>query len=695
MDDLILDVDFNVTKAKAKAEKLQADLQASKQKAAEIRDTIADLKDKIAQSAKEQENYNQIIDSTANKLETYRLGQTQLTDEEIKSLMRRNDEAIKGLAKQETAQKRYEKQLNSATSKLSVQNAKINQIGASIKETVNKQKVANSGWGKFKKNIDSSEKSIKRFGKRFSTLVSSALFFTLITKAFTAIRDSIGQILKKDKQLMKEWNQIRVNLMVIGMQLYETIKPALSWILGILNTITQVISYVLTAIFGKGAKSTKEMAKYMGDTADNAKKAGMATASFDTLQTASGSANDTSAEENGGLDYSSASNIKTKTDEELIKIATISGIAMLGLGLILLLTAANIPLGLFLVVAGGLTVYKTIKENYGSMPAETQRELSSIILIASGVLSAIGIILMLVGQIPLGIGLLIAGIGLFGASAVTISKSRMSEESKKELGTIMSVASWALLALGIIILLFANIPLGLGLIAVSVVTMVAAASVKNGGITEQTKAEIGAIMAVAGASLLALGIILVCVGVIPLGIALIAAGAASLVGAITLNWGAIVKKIKSIGESISKIFVSVWNGIKKGFKSMVNGIISYANLWIKGLNLLLAPIRGIIYGVAKAFGSDIKFNDIKIPTIPKLATGAVLPGGKPFMAWVNDQPKGQTNIEAPLDTIVEAFKRAGGGQPQNITITAEGSMAQFIKMLNLKIKQENDRASVW
>ena len=45
---------------------------------------------------------------------------------------------------------------------------------------------------------------------------------------------------------------------------------------------------------------------------------------------------------------------------------------------------------------------------------------------------------------------------------------------------------------------------------------------------------------------------------------------------------------------------------------------------------------------------------INIPKIPKLAQGTVLPGGSPFLAWVNDQPRGQTNIEAPLDTIKQA-----------------------------------------
>ena len=43
----------------------------------------------------------------------------------------------------------------------------------------------------------------------------------------------------------------------------------------------------------------------------------------------------------------------------------------------------------------------------------------------------------------------------------------------------------------------------------------------------------------------------------------------------------------------------------------------------------------------------------RLPRIPHLARGAVLPANKPFLAMVGDQRHG-TNIEAPLATIQEA-----------------------------------------
>ena len=76
-------------------------------------------------------------------------------------------------------------------------------------------------------------------------------------------------------------------------------------------------------------------------------------------------------------------------------------------------------------------------------------------------------------------------------------------------------------------------------------------------------------------------------------------------------------------------------------------------------------------------------------------SGSVLKGGDPFLAYLNDQPRGQTNVEAPLSTIVDAFKQAlsesdYNSQPE-ININASGDMSSFIRMLNFKLQDENNR----
>lgn len=45
-----------------------------------------------------------------------------------------------------------------------------------------------------------------------------------------------------------------------------------------------------------------------------------------------------------------------------------------------------------------------------------------------------------------------------------------------------------------------------------------------------------------------------------------------------------------------------------------------------------------------------------VDSIPHLASGSVIRGGDPFVALLGDQPRGQTNIEAPLPTIRQAMR---------------------------------------
>ncbi|MBR4123286.1 MAG: DUF1385 domain-containing protein [Clostridia bacterium] len=273
-------------------------------------------------------------------------------------------------------------------------------------------------------------------------------------------------------------------------------------------------------------------------------------------------------------------------------------------------------------------------------------------------------------------------------------KPKTEEQKKKDskfLNFVMVIGA----VLGVI-LAFTGVAIGLGIafIALGAAGLVAAAKLSWNSMSDKTKGVISLIMAIGGTLLLVIGILLCITGVgIPLGIALIALGAASLVGSVALNWNAIVDKVKSIASSIGKIFKSCWEGIKTGFKAMVNGIIWFANKWIDSLNLLLLPIRGLIFGIAKAFGSDIKFDNVKIPHIPKLATGAVIPGGKPFYAMLGDQPKGKTNIEAPEELIRQIVREETGGK--ELVIKATGNMSQLIRLLKLELDSESRRASVF
>ena len=117
-------------------------------------------------------------------------------------------------------------------------------------------------------------------------------------------------------------------------------------------------------------------------------------------------------------------------------------------------------------------------------------------------------------------------------------------------------------------------------------------------------------------------------------------------------------------EIKSKI-VSIWTKIKDALKTPVNailaGIETMVNGFIDGINKMIDAINKIgsvkVPDWAKKFGIDdfsVNIQHIQEVKLPRLAQGAVIPPNREFMAVLGDQTQG-TNIEAPLDTITQAF----------------------------------------
>ena len=134
-------------------------------------------------------------------------------------------------------------------------------------------------------------------------------------------------------------------------------------------------------------------------------------------------------------------------------------------------------------------------------------------------------------------------------------------------------------------------------------------------------------------------------------------------------------KIKNVFASWGEFFGGLWDTVKQKFtdfgtkmgdaigdavKSGINGVLSLIERTInKAINLINGAIGliNLLPGVSVGKVGHI--------TLPRLAQGAVIPPNREFLAVLGDQKHG-TNIEAPLDTIVEAMNIAlqnnGAGQ---------------------------------
>lgn len=127
-------------------------------------------------------------------------------------------------------------------------------------------------------------------------------------------------------------------------------------------------------------------------------------------------------------------------------------------------------------------------------------------------------------------------------------------------------------------------------------------------------------------------------------------------------------------DGIKNTFKTAFDFIKHAFKTYVNGWISivenFINFFIKAINLLIKGLNKISFDIpdwvpsigGKTFGFNIR--EVPKVSIPRLATGAVIPPNAEFAAILGDQKHGR-NLEAPEGLIRQIVKEESGA---NLTV---------------------------
>lgn len=124
-------------------------------------------------------------------------------------------------------------------------------------------------------------------------------------------------------------------------------------------------------------------------------------------------------------------------------------------------------------------------------------------------------------------------------------------------------------------------------------------------------------------------------------------------------WEGMQGKVGSVLDSVKNTVSSVFGWISSTIGSLGNSLRNLTSRVISsrstssysyGRNYSFAPASAPVY-------QSSAFDSLKNAPIPKLATGAVIPANKEFLAVLGDQKHG-TNVEAPLDTIRQASAEA-------------------------------------
>lgn len=150
-----------------------------------------------------------------------------------------------------------------------------------------------------------------------------------------------------------------------------------------------------------------------------------------------------------------------------------------------------------------------------------------------------------------------------------------------------------------------------------------------------------------------------------------------------------------------------WNGvldILKGIWNLIVGTVEGAiNFIIDGINLLISALNKIQFNMpewvpligGKSFGINI--TPVSRVALPRLASGAVIPPNREFMAVLGDQKSG-TNIETPLATMVQAFKQAmnetGGAGGRQMTVILRLDRRELGRAIYQLNNEETQRVGV-
>lgn len=473
------------------------------------------------------------------------------------------------------------------------------------------------------------EEGFQKVGNRIKGLALNSFVFSLISKGFQAIAAKVKDAVAADDEASASFARLKSAMLT-------AIQPILSFVVPILTTLANVLTRVITLIgnlFGKSffasnkkaAKALDDKKKAVSGVGAAAKEASKYLAGFDELNVMN---DDTSGSGGGGGGTSGIGTdwdfdtkpIKSKLEEILTYF---TGPLLLALGAVLTFTGANIPLGLGLMVIGGLALAAVIKENWETIPDNVGRALTTLLLTLGAAALVIGAILTFTGaNIPLGISLMIIGAAaIAGAHAVAVNWNSIKEALAGPVGEAMAIASGIFLVLGLLLVFSGtNIPLGIGMIIASTAALVTWGAV---------------------------------------------------------NWNFVTDKVKEIWESVknfwsSKIapvftiawwqekFSSIGDGLKSAIKRGINAAIGLMNTFIRWINAKMHFQWGGLNIGGLQLISPGQMQLFTIPNIPYLAQGAVIPPNREFLAVLGDQKRG-TNVEAPLETIKQAVAEVISG----------------------------------
>jgi hypothetical protein len=543
----------------------------------------------------------------------------------------------------------------------------LRRLGYDLSQTRLEQTALNLGIKESVANMTQAEKAELRY-------------YAIMTQVTTAQGDMARTLEAPANQLRILQAQLTQAARAIGNIFIPALNAILPYAIAVVQVIREIANalanlagFKLTEVDYSGVNSAAvgagSLADNLDDAAGAAKKLKQYTAGFDELNVFApntGSGSGAGAGGAGGFDFdlptydflgdavqTRIGEIQKMIEDTLAEITTIVSGFMLAVGAILVVTGANIPLGVGLMAAGAVGLAATVGLNWTAMSSELASTLALITGVVGGFLLALGAIMAFSGaNLPLGIALMALG-GASLVSAAVINWHNSDRHLTDALTTLTGVLAGASLAVGAM-LAFTGVATGLGiaLMAVGAVTLVSAAALNWNSIPDALASPLSRVGLLVSGATLALGAILAFSGCMPLGIALMAIGATSLVSVMALNWNGLSDEIQNVIAIITTVvsvaFLAIgaalaFSGanIPLGLALLAAGAVTMGTAIMPNWNDLsdnvqqkISMITTVVGGALLAVGAILALSGVALPLgLGLMAAGALSLGAVATLNW--------------------------------------------------------------
>lgn len=708
---IVVTVDADAKKAQKELDTLSAKIDKMEAKLNEDTGTQSGLKkelDAALQSAKQTEDALKSLRSEADRLKGITSGNASANPAEYIDAYSRQAEVAAQIKEQEqllvqqnkTAEK-LGSQYAKITDKVITQTDALDAAKAKAGELVQQITDASGASARMAGASARVEKSMNKFGRRLSGVLRSALVFTVLSRGLSQLRSWLSETIMQNEAARASIAQLKAALLTLAQPILEVVIPVFVKLVNILAQVVTAIAKFFGMLSGKswsaqvsaakGLNAEKEALEGIGSAAEDASKS---MASFDeinqiTSNQASGGGGTSGAGASSGItpDFSNLDLAEDKLNDILGIVGAIAA-GLLAWKIASMFTDSLSKIGGIALAAAGafaLVYFWLDAWNNGI-------DMTNFLGMLAGLAALAGGLAIAFGPIAAGIALVVGGLAMLVVGIKDVIDNGFTLEN-----TLTIIAGLLAAGIGIGLLTGSWIPLLIAGIASILVALVS--------FTGHGEDLINGLKNVID------GFGKFFKGVFTGDMKLAAEGAKQIWNGLKQTWNAIVNSIKdawsafinwlkaknpalaAIFETIGKLFSDqynawkkilsglitfltgvftgdwkkAWNGvldILKGIWNLVIGTIEGGiNFIIDGINLLISALNKIHFeipdGVPLVGGKTIGINipPVSRVQLPRLASGAVIPPNREFMAVLGDQKSG-TNIETPLSTMVQAFKQA-------------------------------------